>query len=251
MVFLIIAINLCQPPTTGAPELLYTYKVVNSFLHDTKAFTQGFVFCDGFFYEGTGLYGQSSLRQVIPEDGTVIKEIKLTENLFGEGITVYNGKIIQLTWQENLGLVYDQQSFEVIRVFSYHGEGWGLTHDGEHLIMSDGTAELRFLDPDTFEEVRRLEVISNKGPITNLNELEFIKGEIFANIWLTDQIVRIHPQTGRVTGWIDLTGLLDPVSTDRRVDVLNGIAYDQERERIFVTGKLWPRVFEIDLILQD
>jgi glutamine cyclotransferase len=172
----------------------------------------------------------------------------LTENLFGEGIAVYQGKIIQLTWRENLGLVYDRESFAVLEVFSYPTEGWGLTHDGKHLIMSDGSSTLTFLDPETFAPVRRIEVTSSRGPVENLNELEYIKGEIYANIWLTDYIVRIDPQTGRVTGWIDLSGLLPPDTVRGAVDVLNGIAYDYKQDRIFVTGKLWPFVFEIQLL---
>ena len=226
----------------------YTYVIVNQFPHDPQAFTQGLVYSDGFFYEGTGLYGRSSLRKVRPENGEVIKKRELTENLFGEGITIYQEKIIQLTWRENLGLVYDRESFEVLEVFSYPTEGWGLTHDGKHLIMSDGSSTLTFLDPETYKPVRQIEVTSSKGPVKNLNELEYIKGEIYANIWLTDYIVRIDPQTGKVTGWIDLSGLLHPEITGGMEDVLNGIAYDQEEDRIFVTGKLWPLLFEIQLV---
>jgi glutamine cyclotransferase len=229
-------------------EQYYTYSIIEQFPHDPHAFTQGFVYSDGFFYEGTGLYGQSSLRKVTPENGEVIKKRELTENLFGEGIAVYQGKIIQLTWRENLGLVYDRESFAVLEVFSYPTEGWGLTHDGKHLIMSDGSSTLTFLDPETFAPVRRIEVTSSRGPVENLNELEYIKGEIYANIWLTDYIVRIDPQTGRVTGWIDLSGLLPPDTVRGAVDVLNGIAYDYKQDRIFVTGKLWPFVFEIQLL---
>jgi len=229
-------------------EQYYTYVIVNQFPHDPQAFTQGLVYSDGFFYEGTGLYGRSSLRKVRPENGEVIKKRELTENLFGEGITIYQEKIIQLTWRENLGLVYDRESFEVLEVFSYPTEGWGLTHDGKHLIMSDGSSTLTFLDPETYKPVRQIEVTSSKGPVKNLNELEYIKGEIYANIWLTDYIVRIDPQTGKVTGWIDLSGLLHPEITGGMEDVLNGIAYDQEEDRIFVTGKLWPLLFEIQLV---
>lgn len=233
----------------AANEQYYTYVVINQFPHDPMAFTQGLVYSDGYFYEGTGLYGQSSLRKVKPETGEVVQKKELTENLFGEGIALYKNKIIQLTWREHLGLVYDRETFAVLEVFSYPTEGWGLTCDGRHLIMSDGSSTLTFLDPETYEPVRRLTVTSSRGPVENLNELEYIKGEIYANVWLTDYIVRIDPETGRVTGWIDLRGLL-PRETIRGVvvDVLNGIAYDYEQDRLFVTGKLWPFVFEIRVV---
>lgn len=231
-----------------AGEQYYSYVVINQFPHDPQAFTQGFLYSEGFFYEGTGLYGQSSLRKVNPETGEVIKKRELTENLFGEGIALYKDKIVQLTWKENLGLVYNRESFTVLEVFSYPTEGWGLTYDGKHLIMSDGSATLRFLDPETFAPVRQVQVTSSRGPVQNLNELEYIKGEVYANVWLTDYIVRIDPQTGKVTGWIDLSGLLPRETIRGVVDVLNGIAYDHEQDRLFVTGKLWPFVFEIRLV---
>ncbi|NLZ44530.1 MAG: glutaminyl-peptide cyclotransferase [Clostridia bacterium] len=234
-----------------AGEEYYTYVVINQFPHDPQAFTQGFLYSNGYFYEGTGLYGRSSLRKVKLETGEVIKERELTENLFGEGIALYKNKIIQLTWRENLGLVYDRESFAVLEVFSYPTEGWGLAYDGKHLIMSDGSSTLTFLDPETFAPVRRIQVTSSRGPVENLNELEYIKGEIYANVWLTDYIVRIDPQTGRVTGWIDLSSLLPRETVRGVVDVLNGIAYDHEQDRLFVTGKLWPFIFEIRLVPVD
>lgn len=240
--------NVGKAETPENGEEYYTYVIIDQFSHDPQAFTQGLVYSDGFFYEGTGLYGQSSLRKTIPQSGEVLKKINLTENLFGEGITLYNGKIIQLTWRENLGLVYDRESFAVLEVFSYSTEGWGLTCDEKHLIMSDGSSTLTFLDPDTYKPVRQIEVTSSQGPVRNLNELEYIKGEIYANVWLTDYIVRIDPRTGRVTGWIDLSGLFQPDAAADPVDVLNGIAYDYEQDRIFVTGKLWPVILEIRLV---
>jgi glutaminyl-peptide cyclotransferase len=168
--------------------------------------------------------------------------------LFGEGIAIYGDRIIQLTWQSHIGLVYDKTSFELLRTFSYPTEGWGLTHDGARLIMSDGTATLHFLDPETFVEVGQVEVYDVDGPVVRLNELEYIGGEIYANIWQTDRIVRIDPQTGQVLGWVDLSGLLSPEDRQQPVDVLNGIAYDPASDRLFVTGKLWPKLFEIELV---
>ncbi|MCR4424983.1 MAG: glutaminyl-peptide cyclotransferase [Firmicutes bacterium] len=230
-------------------EPRYGYEVINSFPHDPGAFTQGLVYHDGYLYEGTGLHGSSSLRKVRLEDGSIAKEVDLPRRFFGEGIAIYGDKIIQLTWQEQQGFVYDRESFALVDNFSYHTEGWGITTDGEYLIMSDGTPVLTYLDPTTFRPVRKITVRSLEGPVARLNELEYIKGEIWANVWMTDLIVRIDPSTGHVTGWIDLAGLLDPAHRQsRNVDVLNGIAYDQDRDRLFVTGKLWPRVYEIRLI---
>lgn len=226
---------------------VYSYNIVNIYPHDRDAFTQGLVFEDGVLYEGTGLLGQSTLRRVELETGDILKIYELPEQYFGEGITIYGDKIIQLTWQSNIGFVYDKYSFELLREFHYSTEGWGITHDGTRLIMSDGTSTLRFLDPQTLEEIGQLEVFDNRGPVTRLNELEYIQGEIYANVWQTDRVARIAPETGRVIGWIDLGGLL---TTEERSqsDVLNGIAYDAEADRLFVTGKLWPKLFEIELI---
>jgi glutamine cyclotransferase len=172
----------------------------------------------------------------------------LPVHLFGEGITIYGDKVFQLTWKAHVGFVYDKDSFELLQDFSYPTEGWGLTHDGERLIMSDGTPTLHFLDPDTLEETGQIQVYDNKGPVTRLNELEYVRGEIYANVWQTDRIARIDPRTGQVTGWIDLAGLLSQEDRSQRVDVLNGIAYDAQLDRLFVTGKLWPKLFEIELM---
>ena len=233
----------------GPPPPTYGYTLVHSYPHDPQAFTQGLIFRDGFFYEGTGLNNRSSLRKVKVETGEVVQIKPLSGQYFGEGITDWNGSLLQLTWQSEIGFVYDMQSFEQTKTFSYKGEGWGLTHDDTRLIQSDGTAQLRFIDPATLKETGRITVRDAAGPVEQLNELEYVKGEIFANVWQTDRIARISPKDGRVTGWIDLSGLLPPA--ERNVGggaVLNGIAYDAAGDRLFVTGKLWPRVFEIKLV---
>ena len=218
------------------------------FPHDRAAFTQGLVFENGGFYEGTGLRGQSTLRRVDLESGEVLQTHSLPPQYFGEGITIWEDRIIQLTWKSRLGFVYDKESFELLDTFAYPTEGWGITHDGTQLIMSDGTQTLHFWDPDTLVETGSIDVYTNAGPVTWLNELEYIQGMVFANVWQTDLIAVIDPHTGQVTAWIDLRGLLEPEDYAEPVDVLNGIAYDASSERLFVTGKLWPKVFEIELI---
>jgi glutamine cyclotransferase len=238
----------CLFPGNSNVIPVYAYNVVNTCPHDRNAFTQGLVFEGGVLYEGTGLYGNSSLRKVELETGNVLQIRKLSADFFGEGITIYAGKIIQLTWQSHVGFVYDKNSFELLQEFNYSTEGWGITHDETRLIMSDGTSTLHFLDPQAFEEIGQLEVFDNNGPITGLNELEYVQGEIYANVWQTDRVAMIAPETGRVVGWIDLTGLLTADDPSEPVDVLNGIAYDAETSRLFVTGKLWPKLFEIELI---
>lgn len=220
------------------------YEVVRVYAHDPQAFTQGLVFADGFLYEGTGLHGQSGIRKVKLENGEVLQVQPLEDRYFGEGIAIVGDALVQLTWQAGVGFVYDKTSFQRTRTFSYRGEGWGLTYDGTRLIMSDGTASLRFLDPKTLKETGRLRVTDGGRPVDDLNELEVVKGEIFANIWNSDRIARIDPKTGVVRGWIDLRGILAP-SDAAGVDVLNGIAYDAAGDRLFVTGKLWPKLFEI------
>jgi glutaminyl-peptide cyclotransferase len=232
-------------PTADVP--VYGYQIVRSYPHDPKAFTQGLQYVDGVFYEGTGQNGQSSIRKVKIETGEVLQKRDVPAEHFGEGITVWKNDLIELTWQTHVAFVYDRATFEPKKRFSYPGEGWGLTHDGTDLIMSDGTSELRFLDPVTFTEKRRLKVTAGGSPLRNLNELEHVKGEIFANVWQTDTIARIAPDTGKVTGVIDLHGLLTPAER-ARTDVLNGIAYDAARDRLFVTGKWWPKVFEIRVV---
>jgi glutamine cyclotransferase len=226
---------------------VYGYRVVRVYPHDRQAFTQGLIWCDGFLYEGTGLNGASSLRKVCLETGRVVEQRLLSRQYFGEGITEWGGRLLQLTWRSNLGFIYDRSNLKLQGTFHYPGEGWGLTHDRDRLIMSDGTASLRFLDPRTLRETGRLNVQNNGVPLANLNELEFVQGEIYANVYTTDWIVRISPQTGTVTGWIDLRGLLSEVDRWIPVDVLNGIAYDAQGKRLFVTGKLWPKLFEIEI----
>jgi glutamine cyclotransferase len=229
----------------------YTFKIVRAFPHDSAAFTQGLAYRDGFLYEGTGLKGASSLRKVRLETGEVVKRVDLAPDLFGEGITFYRDEIIQLTWLSHTGFVYDANDFHLLRRFSYQGEGWGLASNGasnsNELFMSDGTPEIRVLDAATLAEKRRFTVRDGDKRIDQLNELEYVEGEIFANVWQTDRIARISPETGKVLGWIDLAGLLSPMYRRDSGAVLNGIAYDRAHKRLFVTGKLWPTVFEIRL----
>jgi len=225
----------------------YTFTVVRVFPHDTTAYTQGLSYRDGFLYEGTGRNGQSSLRKVRLETGEVVQHADLEPEFFGEGITILNDKVLQLTWQSGTGFVYDLSSFRLLRKFAYSGEGWGLATDGRELFLSDGTPDIRILSPETFQEKRRLRVHDGATPIDQLNELEFVEGQIFANVWHSNRIARISPRTGEVVGWIDLTGLLSPIYRLAPEAVLNGIAYDPNGKRLFVTGKLWPNVFEIRL----
>ena len=226
----------------------YTFKVIRGFPHDPHAFTQGLVFHGGFLYEGTGLKGRSSLRKVRLETGEIVQEADLAPEFFGEGITIVRNEIVQLTWQSQIGFVYNLGDFHLLRQFSYSGEGWGLTTDGHEVFMSDGTPEIRVLDAGTLTERRRFTVHEGTTPIKELNELEFVEGEIFANVWQTNRIAKISPRTGDVLGWIDLEGLISPVYRLEPGAVLNGIAYDAERKRLFVTGKLWPKIFEIQLV---
>ena len=227
---------------------VWTYKIINTFPHDREAFTQGLVFDDGFLYEGTGLNGRSELRKVELETGKVLQTHKLADEYFGEGITIFGDRIIQLTYKSNVGFVYNKETFELQREFSYPTEGWGLTHDGENLIMSDGTPMLYFLDPETFKQNRKIMVLDQDSPVWGLNELEYIDGQIYANVWPTERIVRIEPETGEVIGWIDIEGILAPQDHSEPVDVFNGIAYDSANRRLFVTGKFYPKLYEIKLI---
>lgn len=226
----------------------YDYRIVNAFPHDASAFTQGLFIDNGVLYETTGQYGASGLRKTQLETGQTLKSVSLSDRLFGEGAVVWDGHVVMLTWRSGKGFVFDQQTFERKRNFTYDGEGWGLTHDGAQLIMSDGTDELRFLDPETLEDSGRLSVTFRGKPLPNLNELEWIKGEIFANVWQSDAVVRINPATGAVVGVIDLRGLLSDDEREAGADVLNGVAYDAETDRLFVTGKYWPTLFEIELV---
>jgi glutamine cyclotransferase len=239
------------PSDTPTPTpTLYTYQVINAFLHDQNAFTEGLVYDNGTLYEGTGLYGNSTLRRVNLDDGTVLQLRSLPKAYFGEGITVFNNKIIQLTWQEHIGFVYDENTFALQRNFTYTTQGWGLTNNGTQLIMSDGTANLYFLNPQTYQKTGQIQVHDGANPILNLNELEYINGSVYANVWQTNKIAIINPQTGQVQGWIDLTGIGNIVNTDPNA-VLNGIAYDAKNDRLFVTGKMWPNLFEIKIIPLD
>jgi glutaminyl-peptide cyclotransferase len=224
----------------------YTYTIVNVYPHDQTAFTQGLVFDDGTLYEGTGLRGQSTLRRVDLETGNVTQIYSLPSHLFGEGITIFGDKIIQITYTSKKGFVYDKTSFDLLQEFSYSTEqGWGITHDGSKLIMSVGNATLYFLDPETLQITGQVEVIDQE-PVTRLNELEYIDGMVYANIWMTEKIAIINPETGHVTGWINLKGL--KTAENSTADVLNGIAYDAKTDRLFVTGKLWSNLYEIELV---
>ena len=225
-----------------------TYEVVNVFPHDPEAFTQGLIFLDGFLYESTGLYGGSSLRKVDLETGEVLQKVALKSGDFGEGLTIWEDTLIQVTWRENKGYVYDLVDFSLQEQFRYETEGWGLTHDGDMLIMSDGSSELYFIDPESFQVNDSITVTYQDEKVIRLNELEYIQGEVYANIWLTDSIIRINPETGQVTGWIDLGGILPAASKTQDAGVLNGIAYDPETGRLFITGKQWPSLYEIKLI---
>ncbi len=232
----------------SVPVPVLTCRIVNSFPHDSQAFTQGLVFKDGFMYEGTGIRGRSGVRKTEPGTGGVLQSQSLPEQFFGEGITIYKNRLIQLTWRSRTGFIYDWKTFRLIGKFSYNTEGWGITHNGKSLIVSDGSAHLYFWDPDTYRETGRITVHDAKGPVAGLNELEYINGEIYGNVWRTTRIARIHPASGRVTAWIELEKLSHLSGGDNTVKTLNGIAYDAENGRLFVTGKLWPSMYEIELV---
>ncbi|MEO1241413.1 MAG: glutaminyl-peptide cyclotransferase [Pseudomonadota bacterium] len=233
----------------AANPAYYDYRIINVYPHDDTAFTQGLLFDDGILIESTGQRGQSSVRKVRFESGEVLARTELPGEFFGEGVALADGKLVSLTWRGQKGFVFDKQSLSVINTFAYKGEGWGITHDGDRFIMSDGTSMLRMLDTTSLEVVDRMEVTLRGKPLAQLNELEWINGEIFANVWRTNGIVRIDPGSGAVTGVIDLRGLLPEADfTKGQTDVLNGIAYDPEADRLFVTGKNWPKLFEIELV---
>jgi glutaminyl-peptide cyclotransferase len=235
------------PVESNAEPTSYTYEIVNTYPHDPQAFTQGLVFADGIFYESTGLNGESSLRKVEVTTGKVIKKVTVPAQYFAEGLALFQGQLFQLTWQDHKGFIYDHNSFAPQGEFQYTGEGWGLTNDGKSLILSDGTDQIRFLDPANFKEQRSITVKAQKEPIDEINELEYVKGEIFANVWQENVILRIDPANGKVKGTIDLRGILKPEDRHGETDVLNGIAYDAEKDRLFITGKKWPKLFEIKL----
>jgi glutamine cyclotransferase len=225
-----------------------TYQVVHTYPHDRHAYTQGLFFLDGHLYESTGLNGQSSLREEELESGSILHLQDVPSKYFAEGLAPWGNTLVQLTWQNHVALVYDRATFRFLRSLPIDGEGWGLTEDDKNLILSDGTATLRFLDPATLKVVRRVTVTDHGKPVTQLNELEFIHGEIYSNIWHSDRIARISPATGKVLSFIDLTGLLPATDRSSPEAVLNGIAYDAAHDRLFVTGKLWPKLFEIRVI---
>ncbi len=235
-------------PSAGEKAPVYGYKVVRTLAHDPNAFTQGIVFHEGFLFESTGINGASSLRKFELETEKIVKRISVPDEYFAEGITIFKDKIYQLTWKNQKGFIYSVKTLEKINEFRYEGEGWGLTNDTESLILSDGTSQIRFLHPETFKVLRTIDVRDADGsPVVEINELEYVKGEIYANIWHSDRIARIDPQSGKVTGWIDLTNLFPNRSDAETEDVLNGIAYDAQGDRLFVTGKLWSKLFEIQV----
>lgn len=244
-----LAIALNNESTSNLPDVAvnYTYRIVNTYPHDTSAFTQGLLFSDGTLYESTGGYGKSSLRQVELTTGNVLMHHNLPDEYFAEGLTLVNDQLIQLTWLNSIGFVYDKETFGMQRNFSVSGQGWGLTYDGTNLIMSNGSDSLIFLDPKTYAVTGQVSVRDGDTPVTNINELEYINGDVYANIWFSDKIAIINPQTGQVKGWIDLTGIYQPSDYD---SVLNGIAYDAKTGKLFVTGKNWPHLYEIEIIPQ-
>ena len=244
---LLTALCICLASAAIA-QTTYTYRVVHTFPHDSNAFTQGLIYLNGHLYESTGLPGHSSLREEDLESGRILKYQTLSSRYFGEGLTNWENTLVQLTWQNHTALVYDVNTFRFLRTFHYPYEGWGLTQDGKDLILSDGSSKLYFLNPATFHEIRRITVTDHGSPVDQLNELEFIHGQIYANIWHKNRIAQIEPESGKIVGWIDLSGLLPPGSVTAPEAVLNGIAYDAVHDRLFVTGKLWPKIFEIKLV---
>jgi glutaminyl-peptide cyclotransferase len=225
----------------------YAYQIVHVYPHDTRAFTEGLAYDSGFIYESTGRNGDSSLRQVELETGQVLQQYQLKDQYFGEGLAVYQDKLIQLTWKTHVGFVYNKDKFNLLNTFTYSTEGWGLSFDGQHLIMSDGTSELYLLNPDTQQLDGSVKVLDDKLPVSNINELEYVEGMLYANIWQSNKIAIIDSRKGALSAWIDLTGILQTQNYLGQADVLNGIAYDPQNKRLFVTGKLWPYLFEIQI----
>ena len=243
LVLVIATLASCQK---SAPDTL-TYQIISTRPHDDSAYTQGLQLLDGRLFESAGQYGESTLREIDPATGKVLRKRPLAKTVFGEGLTILGKEMFVLTWKEKTAYVFEQDTFKPIRSHTYQGEGWGLTNDGKQLIMSDGSSNLRFIDPKDFSVVRTLPVKDGKSSVKNLNELEMIDGQIFANIYQTDQIARISPETGLVTGWLDLKGLKNQLSKPNRADVLNGIALDKATGHLLVTGKYWPQMFEIKI----
>jgi glutamine cyclotransferase len=249
MFSLSVAIISCPSSRTSDRSVYYTCKIVATYPHDSQAFTQGLIFEDGVLYESTGLYEKSTLRKVELSAGRILQMHKLADEFFAEGIAICGNRIVQLTYKSGVGFVYNRDTFEVLNTFNYPGEGWGLTYDGEHLVLSDGTATLRLLDPETYEQVSSIEVRDGTRLIEGLNELEYVKGHIYANLWPTERIVIVDPKTGQVSGWVNLQEILKLVSNSQ-AEVPNGIAYDAAGDRLFVTGKYWPELFEMRLVAE-
>jgi glutaminyl-peptide cyclotransferase len=245
--FLIVA--LVALPAAQAAVPVYSYELVKTYPHDTQAFTEGLFYLNGFLYESTGLERQSSIRKVQLETGEVLQKIDIQPQYFGEGIVNWKNRLISLTWKSEVGFVYDLNTLKVQRHFAYKGEGWALTQDGKRLIMSDGTPDLRFLDPETLKETGRVTVTYDGKPVPQVNELEWVKGKIYANVWHTDMLIIVDPTRGDITAVVDLTGLMPTSQRPPGPDsVLNGIAYDAVHDRLFVTGKNWPKLFEIRVL---
>lgn len=234
--------------SSAGPTPVLGYQIVKTYPHDKAAYTQGLIFADGALYESTGLYGKSTLRKVDLETGKVLQMVPIPDQYFGEGITLWQDKLVYLTWRENTGFTYDVKTFDLVKQFTYPTEGWGITHDGRRLIMSDGSSTLYFLNPQTLQQTGSIQVREHGVPVIKLNELEYIHGKIYANVWQTDRIAIISPDSGQIEQWVDLTGLLGPEFRTSPVDFLNGIAYDAKQGRLYVTGKLWPVLFEIRLV---
>ncbi|MFW6308826.1 MAG: glutaminyl-peptide cyclotransferase [bacterium] len=246
IISLLILSTLLFITSVSAEITHYSYEIINTYPHDEEAFTQGLEYENGYLFEGTGLRGESSLRRIELKTGEIKQIHKLDDKYFGEGITIFADKIYQLTWQSKTGFIYDLD-FKQLAEFDYPGEGWGLTNNNKYLIMSDGTSKLYFLDPESQTKEKEITVTLDNEPVNNINELEYIKGKIFANIWQEDHLIIIEPRTGKVTGIVDLADIINPENYNHNLNVLNGIAYDEENDRLFVTGKLWPLIFEIDI----
>jgi glutamine cyclotransferase len=237
-------------PVTPTPPTNYSYQIIEAFPHRQDAFTQGLYYYNGFLYESTGLYGNSTLRKVELTSGTVLDSSALKSQYFAEGLTIFQDKIYQLTWQSNIGFIYRLEDFAVLDSFTYSTEGWGLTHDAMYLIMSDGTDSIRYMEPSNFQEIRKIAVTWQGNPVNRINELEYIDNKIYANIWYTDLIAIISPETGNVISWINLANLLEPTECPQPISVLNGIAYDSASGRLLITGKLWCKLFHIELVAE-
>ena len=248
LVLFLLLLQLGYQTMNGGSPTFYSFNVVATYLHDESAFTQGLVYHSGLLYEGTGLYGRSSMRITELQTGGIIEQVDLPDDYFGEGMTIMGDRVYQVTWKENTGFIYSIDDLTELLSFSYSGEGWGLTHDGNHLILSNGSSTLSFIDPETFQVVRTVDVTYDDELVSSLNELEYINGLVYANIWQLDQIVIIDPDDGAAVGWIELDGIEEHLDATQGIDVLNGIAYNYETGRLLVTGKLWPNVFEIELV---